>query len=337
MSQIGTLESNATNATLSDLATGTAYDVSVAALNSEGWTSAYSETVRVLITNGVDGNGDGMADDWAAAFGVTDANADNDDDGVNNAAEYAAGTNPVAQDSDDDGFSDLEESAQETDPLNALLYGAEISQPRLELETKRLRFYAKQQEGGGAAPQEIKWINSGGGNLVLQTNTTDEWIDASVVGDKIRVAVDHNGLTPGFYSGIVRLTPAPGSDKLIGDPACIRVNTWVAYADNDIPQAKQAQTINFPAMANRAITEPPFAVNAEATSGLPVTIVSSTPSACTVAGDMVTLVAEAVCTLVASQPGNEAYSAAPDVLRSFKVQPEGAVQNLYLSQILNIK
>ena len=42
----------------------------------------------------VDANRDGIADDWETQYGVTDANADDDDDGQNNYAEYVAKTNP---------------------------------------------------------------------------------------------------------------------------------------------------------------------------------------------------------------------------------------------------
>jgi hypothetical protein len=336
LSEMGTVVVNATNGTLSNLPTGASYDVRVRALNSAGWASAYvSETVRVLITNGVDGNGDGMADDWAAAFGVSAANDDLDGDGINNVTEYNNGTNPVSQDSDGDGFSDKEEADAATDPMNGLLYAATISQPRLALEKTRLRFYGKDQDGGLPAVQQVGWANSGGGNLVLQAVSNESWIQANVVGDKVQVGVNSDALAPGFYSGVVRLLPGQGGDPLIGDPACIRVNAWVAYGDNDIPSDRLDQTINFPGLADRRIDTPPFAVSASATSELPVTIISSTPSVCTNTGNIVTLVAEGTCTLVASQPGNETFSAAPDVLRSFQVLPEDHIYTNYLSWVMN--
>jgi hypothetical protein len=336
ISEIASLVVNTTNGTISDLPTGASYDVRVRALNSAGWTSAYiSETVRILITNGVDGNGDGMADDWAAAFGVPNAGGDLDGDGISNAAEYNNGTDPTKQDSDGDGFSDKEEADSGTDPMNGLLFGATISQPRLALEKTRLRFYGKDQEGGLPAVQNVAWANVGGGSLVLQATTEESWIQASIDGDQVQVGVKSDTLEPGFYSGIVRLLPGQGSDPIIGDPACIRVNTWVAYGDNDIPSEKQSQTINFPPLADRRINTPAFAVSASASSGLPVTIISSTPSVCVLVEGMVTLLAEGVCTLVASQPGDETHSAAPDVLRSFTILPEDFVYTTYLTQIMN--
>jgi hypothetical protein len=49
--------------------------------------------------------------------------------------------------------------------------------------------------------------------------------------------VNSAGLTPGFYSGVVRLAAAPGAGPLIGDASCIRVNAWVLPADNDVPDS----------------------------------------------------------------------------------------------------
>ena len=103
--------------------------------------------MRVRVTNGVDGNGDGMADDWAATYGITDPNGDQDDDGITNRTEYENGTNPTRQGSDGDDFSDQEEADDDTDAMNALVYGATISQPRLALEKNRLRFFGKDNGG----------------------------------------------------------------------------------------------------------------------------------------------------------------------------------------------
>jgi len=66
--------------------------------------------------------------------------------------------------------------------------------------------------------------------------SADSWLLTNVASDQVQVAVNAAELTPGFYSGVVRLDAAPGSDPLIGDARCIRVNTWVLPADNDIPQ-----------------------------------------------------------------------------------------------------
>src|SRR5690606_27035318 len=123
--------------------------------------------------------------------------------------------------------------------------GFGLLQPRLDLSLNRLNFNAKRPNG--AAPMQfVNWTNAGGGNLMLQATTQESWISPVVNGDRVEITVDFpDGSAPGFYSGIVRLAPAPGSDPLIGDPACVRVNAWLLPADNEIPPAKLAQTISF--------------------------------------------------------------------------------------------
>jgi hypothetical protein len=62
-----------------------------------------------------------------------------------------------------------------------------------------------------------------------------------------------------------------------------------------------------------------YALTASASSGLPVGLFSQTPTVCTVAGSVVDAIASGTCTLLASQPGNTTYAAAPTVTSSFTV------------------
>jgi len=229
-----TQDVGATNATIGGLVLGATYEVRVAALNSEGWQSARSEAVKVLITSGGDANGDDVADDWAALYGVSDKNADSDGDGLADGDEFFRYTDPTVQDSDGDGLSDGEEARAGTDPLDGSSFAAPTL-PRLALGDKRLRFLVKQQPGGEAGPQSVQWANVGGGALNLAASSTSSWLLTNVAGNQVQVAVNAAGLAPGFYSGVVRLNAAPGSGPLIGDASCIRVNTWVLPADDDIP------------------------------------------------------------------------------------------------------
>lgn len=223
-----------TNATIGGLALGATYAVRVAALNAQGWQSAQSAAVNVLITSSSDANGDDIADDWAALYGVTNKATDSDGDGLSDGDEYFRYTDPTVQDSDGDGLSDGEEVAAATDPLDSSSF-AMPTLPRLALAEKRLRFLVKQQLGGEAAPQSVQWANVGGGALNLVASSADSWLLAHVASDQVQVAVNAVGLAPGFYSGVVRLDATPGSAPLIGATRCIRVNTWVLPADNDAP------------------------------------------------------------------------------------------------------
>jgi len=87
------------------------------------------------------------------------------------------------------------------------------------------------------------------------------------------------------------------------------------------PQAPQA--IDFSVAPQRTLGEPPFAVSATGGgSGNPVTIVSLTDPVCSTSGEggaTITLHSVGICTLRASQAGSAAFTAAPDVDRSFTV------------------
>jgi hypothetical protein len=83
--------------------------------------------------------------------------------------------------------------------------------------------------------------------------------------------------------------------------------------------AKTSQTIAFGALAPRMYGEPPFAIIAVASSGLPVSFASRTASRCTLSGSTVTLIAAGTCTIRASQAGNATYAAAKYVDQSFAI------------------
>jgi C1A family cysteine protease/sugar lactone lactonase YvrE len=80
-----------------------------------------------------------------------------------------------------------------------------------------------------------------------------------------------------------------------------------------------AQTITFGVLANQVLGAAPFTVSATASSGLPVSFASSTPSVCTVSASTVTVLAVGTCSITASQAGNASYAAATPVTQSFAV------------------
>jgi ribosomal protein S11 len=87
-----------------------------------------------------------------------------------------------------------------------------------------------------------------------------------------------------------------------------------------------AQTITFAAPASQAAGTT-VALSATASSGLSVSFSSSTTSICTVSGSTATLLAGGTCAIVASQPGNNVYSAATPVTQSFTVTPASGLKS----------
>ena len=86
------------------------------------------------------------------------------------------------------------------------------------------------------------------------------------------------------------------------------------------------QTIDFPAIADKMTTDAPFAINASASSGLPVSFeIVSGPA--TISANTITLNGTpGTVTVRASQSGNVDYNAATPVDRSFQVNAPAALQ-----------
>lgn len=82
---------------------------------------------------------------------------------------------------------------------------------------------------------------------------------------------------------------------------------------------KLTQYIVFPYIPDQVMGSAPVAITASASSGLPVSFASLTPSICGYSGDLVTLLHAGTCTIRATQPGNSVYKAAPAQNRSFKI------------------
>lgn len=81
---------------------------------------------------------------------------------------------------------------------------------------------------------------------------------------------------------------------------------------------RAAQSINFPPLADRTWGDPPVALTATATSGLPVSFTASGP--CTISGPaQVTLTGAGTCTVTATQDGSQNYQPASPVLQSFTI------------------
>lgn len=93
------------------------------------------------------------------------------------------------------------------------------------------------------------------------------------------------------------------------------------------------QTITFPPIATHSWGEPPFTLNATASSGLPITYtVASGPA--TVTSNVVSLTGTGSVTITAHQHGNAAYAAAPPVSRTFTVV-SGQPQTITFPAIAN--
>ena len=86
-----------------------------------------------------------------------------------------------------------------------------------------------------------------------------------------------------------------------------------------VAAAMLAQTITFTSPGDLALGVTPAPLVATASSGLAVSLASTTPAVCTVSGSTLSLVSFGTCTVAASQAGNASFAAAAAVLKSFNV------------------
>ena len=99
--------------------------------------------------------------------------------------------------------------------------------------------------------------------------------------------------------------------------------------------AGTAQTITFGALNNVAYGAAPFTIAATASSGLPVTLTSTTSSVCFVSGATVFIVAPGMCSITATQAGNGTYAPATPVTQSFTVTVALTSQTITFDAIPN--
>jgi hypothetical protein len=81
---------------------------------------------------------------------------------------------------------------------------------------------------------------------------------------------------------------------------------------------RAAQAITF-IPPDRMTLGQPVTLSASASSGLDVSYHADTPAVCTVSGATVSSATAGTCTITASQPGNDNYTPAPDLSRSFPI------------------
>jgi uncharacterized protein (TIGR03437 family) len=140
-------------------------------------------------------------------------------------------------------------------------------------------------------------------------------------------ATASSGLTVNFISNTNSVCTASGSTvALVAIGTCSITATQGGNASYAAATpvtrsfvVRYAQTITFGALSNVTLVSPPFSISATASSGLPVSFVSMTPSACAISANTVSLVAAGTCTITASQVGNASFAAAPPVMQSFTV------------------
>jgi hypothetical protein len=188
--------------------------------------SYLSNPLWLLVSKSGDSNGDGCPDDWYTAHGLSSGSDDPDRDGLTNVEECKRGTDPHHPDTDGDGWTDGDEVLHGTDPLDPLSRpepSAEgnppLPRPRLALAANTLNFHAFTQ-GPNPEAQSVAILNLGGGALSTTASADVSWIQPSIVGGNLIVAIDKSGLGRGQHTGTVRVSAGSG---VAGSPQTVAV------------------------------------------------------------------------------------------------------------------
>jgi CSLREA domain-containing protein len=113
------------------------------------------------------------------------------------------------------------------------------------------------------------------------------------------------------------ITSATSNDTLT---AALALNSSLNLtAASTAVTAIPTQTITFPAITGTQYASSQLTLSATASSGLPVSFSSTTPSVCTASGTTLSLLIPGTCVVHASQPGDAAHAAAPPLAQSFAV------------------
>jgi hypothetical protein len=179
-------------------------------------------------------------------------------------------------------------------------------------------------------------------------------LTAAVIEDPVITSANNTSFTVGqagsFNVTVTPASPAPtygvtgtlpsgvslntSTGELSGTPALGTVGSYpvTITADNGSgnPASQEftlnviqvQQTITFPPIPTASLGQGTVTLEATATSGLTIAYSSLTPSVCTVAGNIVTLLAEGTCTIAANQAGDANTAAAPQETQSFAVVAE---------------
>jgi hypothetical protein len=166
-------------------------------------------------------------------------------------------------------------------------------------------------EGGGTLDSDADAILDGTDNCIYNENPDQLNTDGDALGDPCDPDDDGDSVLDGDDNCPVVANPdqADADGDWIGD-LCDEAQT--------LPQ-----TITFDALSDKTFGDPAFEVSATASSGLPVSFIVS--GDCVLIGNTIAITAAGTCTVFAQQPGNDVYTAAEDVVRSFTIAKAPAV------------
>lgn len=176
-----------------------------------------------------------------------------------------------------------------------------------------------------AAPDVDRSFNVVKGSATITLSNLSQTYDGTAT--PVTATTDPVGLS-GLsitYNGSASVPTNAGSYSIVA--SLVNDNYIASDASGTLTIGKAAQTITFNPIENKTYGDASFAVSASSSSGLPVSF-SIVSGPATIAGSTITLNGASAANVRASQNGNENYSAATDVDRSFTVAKASATITL---------
>jgi uncharacterized repeat protein (TIGR02543 family) len=167
--------------------------------------------------------------------------------------------------------------------------------------------------------QTITFNNPG-----TKTPTTPAFASGATASSGLTVTL--TSLTPGIctVSGLNIVPVAAGSCTIVATQTGNSSYSEAQSVTQTFPiTTLTAQTITAPSPGDQTWSGTSYTITRTptATSGLTVTMISTTPSVCTVSGFVITIVGPGNCTIRNTQAGNGTYGPAPQVEYTFAVNP----------------
>ena len=165
--------------------------------------------------------------------------------------------------------------------------------------------------GGGTLDSDADAILDGTDNCVYMENSDQLNTDGDALGNPCDPDDDGDGVLDDEDNCpvVANADQADADGDWVGD-LCDEAQT--------LPQ-----TITFDPLSDKTFGDPAFTVSATASSGLPVSLLVS--GECVITGSTISITAAGTCTVFAQQPGNNVYTFAEDVVRSFAIAKAPAV------------
>lgn len=275
------------------------------------FSSRLTQSVIRLIYNVDDTDQDGMSDAWEIQyFGNLShkGSTDTDNDGLTDLQEFAKGSDPTGENFDADTFTDFVD-LYPNDFYNSI--------------TPALTVFSGDNQTAAPGTFNAEPLDVAVWNAAATAPLVNAPVIFSVTSGEGNLAATLNGpLSPSLavradQDGTAKIYFKHGSS--FGGTSTITTTAGNAQLLMHSTTSKQSQTITFADPSSQTFGTP-LPLSATASSGLPITF-AATSGPVSIANGIATFTGTGSVTITAQQNGDGTYSAAPDVARTFNVNP----------------